>query len=133
MTISNLGKFEAIRHCSSLAQSDLRQSSRPKVKYKEDFLNIFHFTLPFFQAPFKRWINNKLKVILVRFLLQIFYHILQYFIIPSLTTRFDIIVGAALRKNLRFSMPKQSDDSCLQKSLEQQATCMFLWPVKLML
>ena len=35
--------------------------------FKEDFLNIFDFTLPSFQALFKRWINNKLKVILVTF------------------------------------------------------------------
>ena len=37
------------------------------MKFKEDFQNIFYFTLPFFQALFKRWINNKLKVILVIF------------------------------------------------------------------
>ena len=51
-----------------LAKSDLLLLSWPKVKFKEDFPNIFHFTLPFFQAHFKRWmINNKLKVILVTF------------------------------------------------------------------
>ena len=44
-----------------LAKSDLRQSSWPKVKFKEDFLNTFHFNLTFFQDLFKRWINNKLK------------------------------------------------------------------------
>ena len=41
------------------------QLSWPKVKFQEDFLIIFHFTLPFFQALFNRWINNKLKVILI--------------------------------------------------------------------
>ena len=50
-----------------LAKSDLRLPSWPKVKFKEDFVNIFHFALPFFQAHFKRWTNNKLKVILVIF------------------------------------------------------------------
>ena len=49
------------------AKSDLRLLSLPKVNFKEDFLNIFHFTLPLIQALFKRWINNKLKVILVTF------------------------------------------------------------------
>ena len=33
--------------------TDLRQSSLPKVKIKEDILKIFHFTLPFFQAFFQ--------------------------------------------------------------------------------
>ena len=28
--------------------------SRPNVKYKEDFLNIFYFTLPFFQRMDKQ-------------------------------------------------------------------------------
>ena len=38
-----------------------------KVKFKEDFPNIFHFTLPFFQALLKGWIKTKLKVILIIF------------------------------------------------------------------
>ena len=50
-----------------LAKSDLRLFSFPKVKFKDDFLDIFPFTLPVFQAFFKRWINNKLKIILVTF------------------------------------------------------------------
>ena len=33
--------------------TDLRQSSLPKVKIKEDILKIFHFILPFFQAFFQ--------------------------------------------------------------------------------
>ena len=49
-----------------LAKSDLRLLPLPKVKFK-DFSNIIHFTLSFLQALFKRWINNKLKVILVIF------------------------------------------------------------------
>ena len=49
-----------------LTKSDLRLLPLPKVKFK-DFPNIIHFTLLFLQAPFKRWINNKLKVILVTF------------------------------------------------------------------
>ena len=49
-----------------LTKSDLRLLPLPKVKFK-DFPNIIHFTLLFLQALFKRWINNKLKVILVTF------------------------------------------------------------------
>ena len=45
-----------------LAKSDLRLSSWPIMKFKEDFLNKFYFTLPFFQDLCKRWINNKLKL-----------------------------------------------------------------------
>ena len=45
-----------------LAKSNLRQSFWQKVKFK-----LFHFTLPFFQALFKRWINSKIKFILVIF------------------------------------------------------------------
>ena len=47
--------------------------------------------------------------------------------------RFEIMVGATLRKSLGFPIPKQSDDSYLLKNQEQEATCTFLWPVKLML
>ena len=49
------------------AKSNLRLSPWPKVKFKKDLLNIFHFTLSFFQALFKRCINDKLKVTLVIF------------------------------------------------------------------
>ena len=49
-----------------LTKSDLRLLPLPKVKFK-DFPNIIHFTLLFLQALFKRWINNKLKVMLVTF------------------------------------------------------------------
>ena len=45
-----------------LAKSNLRQSFWLKVKFK-----VFHFTLPFFQALFKRWINNKIKFVLFIF------------------------------------------------------------------
>ena len=38
-----------------------------EVKFKEDFQNLFHFTLPFFQVLFERWINNQLKNVLVVF------------------------------------------------------------------
>ena len=33
------------------------------MNFKEDFQNIFDFTPSFFQALFKRWVNNKLKVL----------------------------------------------------------------------
>ena len=38
VTISNLGKFEWFQF--GLIKSDFRKSSRPKVKFKKDFLNI---------------------------------------------------------------------------------------------
>ena len=66
-----------------LAKSDLRLSPRPKVNFKEDFLNICHFTIPFFQSLFKRWINNKLKVTLVTF--TSYYVVLHY-------TQFNVTV-----------------------------------------
>ena len=95
-----------------LAKSDLRLLSLPKVNFKEDFLNIFHFTLPLIQALFKIWINNKLY-------LSSLLHNQWYFIILSLMKRFEIVVGANLRKNLKSLMPKQSDGSCLQEHQEQ--------------
>ena len=49
-----------------LAKSDLRLLPLPKVKFK-DFPNIIHFTLSFLQALFKRWIDNKLKVVPITF------------------------------------------------------------------
>ena len=55
-----LGNFKQYSFKSALAKFDLL--SWPKVKFKEDFLNIFHFTLPFFQTLFKGWIKNKLKL-----------------------------------------------------------------------
>ena len=48
-----------------LVKSNLRQLSWPKEKFKEDFLNMFHFIFLFSLALFKRSINNKLTVILV--------------------------------------------------------------------
>ena len=44
-------------------------------KFQRRFLNIFEFTLSFFQALFKRWVNNKLKLD-ESSLLYIFYYIL---------------------------------------------------------
>ena len=64
-----------------IARSDLRHSSWTKVKFKEDFLNIYHFTLPFCQAFFKRWINNKLKSYIVIFTS----YFLSYFVVPYYT------------------------------------------------
>ena len=46
---SNTALFEF-----GLLMSDMRQSSLPKMNFKEIFLNIYHLTLPFFQAHFKR-------------------------------------------------------------------------------
>ena len=88
-----------------LAKADLRLPSWPKVKFKEDFLNIFHFTLPLFHALFKRWISIKIIVTLVWFT--------PYY--NRLTKRFEIMARATVRKNLGSPMPKQSDDSVFQK------------------
>ena len=60
---SNTGLLEF-----DLAKCYLRLLPLPKVKLKEDFRNMFYFTLPFFQAFFKRSINNELKFILVNFI-----------------------------------------------------------------
>ena len=38
-----------------LANSDIRQLPRPKVKFKDDFLNMFDFTLPLFKALTQDW------------------------------------------------------------------------------
>ena len=51
-------------------------------------------------------------------LLHIFYNIQKYTIIPSFTKRFEIMVAAALGKNLRPRMSKQSNDSYLQENQE---------------
>ena len=122
-----------------LARSDLRQSSWLKVKFKEDFLNIFHFIIPFLKASFKRWITNNVKVItnifisyLLSYSIVLFYTLLQYFFIYYFL-RFEIVVGAILGKKLGSLIKKQSIDSCLQEKQEQQATCTFLWLVKLIL
>ena len=89
-----------------LARSDLRQSSWLKVKFKEDFLNIFHFIIPFLKASFKRWITNNVKVItnifisyLLSYSIVLFYTLLQYFFIYYFL-RFEIMVGAILGKKL---------------------------------
>ena len=122
-----------------VARSDLRQSSWLKVKFKEDFLNIFHFIIPFLKASFRRWITNNVKVItnifisyLLSYSIALFYTLLQRFFIYYFLC-FEIMVGAILGKKLGSLMKKQSDDSCLQEKQEQQATCTFLWPVKLIL
>ena len=95
MAISNTALLQF-----GLAKSDWRQSPWPKVKFKKDFLNIFHFTLPFSLALFKRWINNKLKSYTsnLYFIFSIiFYNTLLY---SSLTKRFEIMMGAKEKKTL---------------------------------
>ena len=69
MAISNPRKFQAIGLCLSLAQESLIYNSRSDRKrgLRKISKIQFHFNLLSFQAPFKRWINNKLKVILVIF------------------------------------------------------------------
>ena len=66
-------------------KSHLRQSSCSKIsfttvvlleiEFQRRFWNIFYFTLSFFQALLKRWVNNKLKLN-ESSLLHIFYYIL---------------------------------------------------------
>ena len=58
------------------------------IEFQRRFLNIFEFSLSFFQAFFKRWVNNKLKLDKSS-LLHIFYYILYYTTIPSLLNRDD--------------------------------------------
>ena len=71
-------KFDLAKS-DSRHSSDSLKSSWPKVKFKEYFQNIFHFTFLFLQALFKRWINNRLKVILVIFTLYfLLYSIVLY-------------------------------------------------------
>ena len=52
---------------------------------------------------------------------------------PSLMKRFEIMVTATLRKNLKPSMLKQNNGSCLQEDQESEATLFFLCSVKFML
>ena len=114
------------------AKSHLGQSNWQKVKFKENFKNIFTFTLPFFQVLFKRWINSKIHVILVIFASYFLLHSVSL-VILSWTEHFNIMVRAAVKKSLRSPMAKQSHNLCLPESQEQYAICTFLWPVKLML
>ena len=47
-----------------LAKFDIRQLPQPKMKFPKDFLEIskyFRFHPLVIQAPFTRWVNNKLK------------------------------------------------------------------------
>ena len=83
------------------------------MKFKENFHTIFHFTLPFFQVLFKRWINNKLKFIIVIFTSYfVSYSIVLYYTI--FTKHFEIMVGAAIKKKPGSLMPKQSNDSSVK-------------------
>ena len=108
--LSNTTLFE-----SGLVISDMRQSSLPKMNFKEDFLNIYHLTLPLFQAHFKRWINNNLKVILVIYTP----YFLSYSIVLIYETLWDH-GGSNPQEILRKSrMPKHNDDSCFQEKQEQ--------------
>ena len=61
---------------------------------------------------------------------HIFYFILQYTSIPSLTKRFEMVT-ATLRKN--FGPPMTKQNSCLQEDQELCSTCTFLGPIKLTL
>ena len=66
-----------------------------KIEFQRRFLNIFEkkysqifIFFSFFQALFKRWVNNKLNLDKSS-LLHIFYYILYYTTIPSLLNRDD--------------------------------------------
>ena len=130
--ISNLGKFRAIQLWVWPSKVSFTKVVPAESEFQIRFWNIFDFTLSFFQALFKRWVNNKLKLD-ESSLLHIFYYILQYTIIPSLTKCFEMMVTATLRKNLGSPIPKQNDDSCLQEHQESYSACTFLCPVTLML
>ena len=99
--------------------------------FQRRFLNIFEFAFLFFQALFKRRVNNK-SMLDESSLLHIFYYIL-YTIIPSLTRRFEMMVTATLKKNFGHPMLKQKDDSCSQEDQDSHSTCTFLCHGKLML
>ena len=50
------------------------------MNFKEDLLNTFYFNLSFFQAPLKRQLSNKLKVIRVIFTSNfLLYYIVLYY------------------------------------------------------
>ena len=55
MTISNFAQYDF--------EFGLERSTfvLTKVNFAEDFQNILDFTLSFFQALFKRWVNNQFK------------------------------------------------------------------------
>ena len=55
MTISNFAQYDF--------EFGLEKSTfvLTKVNFAEDFQNILDFTLSFFQALFKRWVNNQFK------------------------------------------------------------------------
>ena len=122
--ISNLGKFRAIQLWVWPSKVSFTTVVPTEKEFQRRFQNIFDFTLLFFQALLKRRKNNKLKLD-ESSLLRVFYYILQYTIIPSLTERFEIMVIATLRKNLRPTILKQNHDSCLQEDQELWATCTF--------
>ena len=61
-----LEKLQAMWICFSLAKQSLIYDSLTDQKWILKKIS-FHFTLPIFQALFKSWINNKLKVVLVIF------------------------------------------------------------------
>ena len=111
--ISSLGKFWAIRLWVWPSKVSFTTVVLFESQFQRRFWNTFDFTLSFFQALFKRWGNNKLK--LDQPSLFMFSTIL-YTIIPSLTKLFEMMVTATLMKNLRPPMPKQNDDSCLRKT-----------------
>ena len=52
ITISNLREIwsNMVLFKFGVAKFDIRQLPRPKMKFKEDFLSIVNFTLPFFKA-----------------------------------------------------------------------------------
>ena len=107
MDIFNLREFSsnaALFECS-VAKFNLRQPSWLNVKFKDNFLNLFDFTFVSFQALFTRCVSNKLAS-----LLHIFYNILKFPVVPSLTKLFEIMVAATLGKNLEPSIANRSDD-----------------------
>ena len=107
MAIFNLTEFSsntALFECS-VAKCNLRLASWLKVKFKDNFLNLFDFTFVSFQALFTRCVSNKLTS-----LLHIFYNNLKHPVVPSLTKLFEILVAATLGKNLKPSIANRSDD-----------------------
>ena len=101
------------------------------MKFIEDFLNIFYFTLLFFQALFKGWINNKIKIILVVFTLYFLYSIVLYY------TQFNKTLWDHGRSNpyVKAWISNTKTERILMSSGESRVVgnMNVFWPVKLML
>ena len=103
-----------------------------KVDFEEYLRNIFNFTLSFFQALFKRWINNKLKFTRVIFISYfLLYSIVHYY------THFKKTIsdhGSSNPKKKPWTTNTKIERWLMSSGRPRVVgTCTFLCPVKLML